>query len=323
MPAVAQPPRLLNQVHHACRVRHYSLRTEEAYADWAKRFILFHQKRHPKDLGAPAINAFRTHLAVERHVAASTQNQAFAALLFLDQQVLQVEPGRIEGVIRAKRPKRLPVVLTKVDIQQVFGQLTGTYLLIAQLLYGSGLRLLEGLRLRVKDLDFARKEITVRAGKGDKDRRTRLPESLKPERLRHLDRVRVLHQQDLARGQGEVFLPTALADQLPGAAKEWKWPSVFPAANWSVDPRSGSKRRHPAHAGSVGREISQAVKRAGLTKRATSHRFRHSFATHLLEAGSDIRTVQELRGHEDVSTTMIDTHVLNKGGRGVQSPLDP
>ena len=323
MPAeIATPPKLLDRVRMACRIRHYSLRTEDCYAQWIRRFILFHDKRHPREMGTPEINAFLTDLAVRGHVAASTQNQAFAAILFLYQKVLETDPGKITGVIRANRPKRLPVVLTKAEIRLVHAQLEDTYLLTAQLLYGSGMRLLEGLRLRVKDLDFERNEITVREGKGDKDRRTMLPESLKPALIQHLERVRVLHQKDLARGFGEVQMPTALDRKLPNAAKEWKWQYVFPSANLSIDPRSGIKCRHHAHEGTLSREISNAVKRSGIGKRATSHSFRHSFATHLLESGYDIRTVQELLGHADVSTTMIYTHVLNKGGRGVKSPLD-
>ena len=323
MPAqIATPPKLIDRVRMACRIRHYSLRTEDCYAQWIRRFILFHDKRHPREMGTPEINAFLTDLAVRGHVAASTQNQAFAAILFLYQKVLETDPGKIIGVIRANRPKRLPIVLTKSEIRLVHAQLEGTYLLIAQLLYGSGMRLLEGLRLRVKDLDFERNEITVREGKGDKDRRTMLPESLKPALIQHLERVRLLHQKDLARGFGEVQMPTALDRKLRGAAKEWKWQYVFPSANLSIDPRSAIKRRHHAHEGTMSREISNAVTRSSIGKRATSHSFRHSFATHLLEAGYDIRTVQELLGHADVSTTMIYTHVLNKGGRGVKSPLD-
>ncbi len=315
-------PKLLDQVRTACRVRHYSLRTEDAYVDWIRRFILFHGKRHPLEMGTLEINAFLSHLAVERSVAVSTQNQAFAAILFLYQKVLESDPGRIEGVIRAKRPKRLPVVLTKPEVRLVHAQLADTYLLIAQLLYGAGLRILECLRLRVKDLDFQRREITVREGKGNKDRRTMLPVSLIPALVQHLDRVRVLHQRDLERGYGMVHMPHALDRKFPGSDKEWIWQFVFPSRCLSVDPRTGIKRRHHAHEGAVGREITAAVKRSGIAKRATSHSFRHSFATHLLEDGYDIRTVQELLGHEDVSTTMIYTHVLNKGGRGVKSPLD-
>lgn len=322
MNAIAPKPRLLDQVRDACRVRHYSLRTESAYTDWIRRFILFHDKRHPNEMGAAEINCFLTHLAVQRNVAASTQNQAFAALLFLYKEVLKVDPGRLEGIVRAKRPQRIPVVLTKSEVRQVLAQLQDTCLLMAELLYGSGMRLIECLRLRVKDLDFEQNEIAVRHGKGGKDRRTMLPEILNAKLLQHLERVRRLHQKDLTNGFGQVQMPFALDRKLPGAAGEWKWQFVFPSAVLSVDPRSGIKRRHHAHEGSVGREITAAVKRSGINKRATSHSFRHSFATHLLEAGYDIRTVQELLGHEDVSTTMIYTHVLNKGGRGVKSPLD-
>jgi integron integrase len=322
--AAAQPrqPRLLNRVRGACRIRHYSIRTEESYVDWIKRFILFHDKRHPLEMGAAEINAFLTHLAVDGHVSASTQNQAFSALLFLYQKVLEVDPGRIAGVVRAVRPKRLPVVLTRDEVRRVIEQLDGTFALMARLLYGSGLRLLECLRLRVKDIDFGRNEITVRQGKGDKDRRTMLPLSLKVELEAHLRRVRQLHERDLSRGFGAVWLPEALERKFPNASREWCWQWVFPSAVLSVDPRTGIKRRHHAHEGSVSRAITQAVRRAGLSKRATSHTFRHSFATHLLENGYDIRTVQELLGHADVSTTMIYTHVLNRGGQGVKSPLD-
>lgn len=320
---VVQPkPRLLDQVRDSCRVRHYSLRTEVAYVQWIRRFILFHNKRHPNGMGSIEINAFLTHLAVDGCVAASTQNQAFAALLFLYRKVLGTDPGRVEGAIRAKRPTRIPVVLTRIEVRKVLEQLDGTFLLIAQLLYGSGMRLLEGLRLRVKDIDFDRNEIAVRQGKGDKDRRTMLPKSLKPQLMVHLDRVRILHEKDLAAGFGTVEMPSALARKLPGADRQWIWQYVFPSVCLSVDPRSGVKRRHHTHEGTLSREITDAVRRSGIQKRATSHSFRHSFATFLLEAGYDIRTVQELLGHADVSTTMIYTHVLNKGGRGVESPLD-
>ena len=320
--AEPRPPWLLDRVRAACRLRHYSLRTEEAYVAWIKRFILFHNKRHPLDMGAAEINAFLTDLAVVGRVSASTQNQAFSALLFLYQKVLEVDPGRIAGVVRAVRPKRLPVVLTREEVRRVIEQLDGTFALIARLLYGSGLRLLECLRLRVKDIDFGRGEITVRQGKGDKDRRTMLPTTVRADLSDHLRRVRLLHERDLSRGFGSVWLPEALERKFPNAAHEWAWQWVFPSAVLSVDPRTGIKRRHHAHEGSVSRAITQAVRRAGLTKHATSHSFRHSFATHLLEAGHDIRTVQELLGHADVSTTMIYTHVLNRGGCGVKSPLD-
>lgn len=315
-------PRLLDRVRTACRLRHYSLRTEEAYVHWIRRFILFHGKRHPLEMGADEINAFLTHLAVDGHVSASTQNQAFSALLFLYQKVLEVDPGRIAGVVRAVRPKRLPVVLSREEVQRVLAELTGPYRLIGLLLYGSGLRLLECLRLRVKDVDFLRNEITVRQGKGNKDRRTMLPLTVKPDLADHLRRVKQMHDRDLAAGFGRVWLPDALERKYPHAAAEWPWQWVFPSAVLSVDPRSGVRRRHHAHEGSVSRAVTQAVRHAGLSKRATCHSFRHSFATHLLEAGYDIRTVQELLGHEDVSTTMIYTHVLNRGGQGVKSPLD-
>jgi integron integrase len=317
-----QPPRLLDRVRHACRVRHYSIRTEEAYADWVKRYILFHNKRHPQEMGVAEINAFLTHLAVERQVSASTQNQAFSALLFLYKSVLGTDPGLITGAIRANRPKRLPVVLTRDEVRRVLAQLAGTYRLMGQLMYGSGLRLIECLRLRVKDVDFARGEITVREGKGNKDRRTMLPAAVKPDLTAHLERVRRLHEKDLSAGYGRVYLPDALERKLPNAAAEFRWQYVFPSAKLSKDPRSDVVRRHHAHETAVSKAVTAAVRAAGLTKRATSHSLRHSFATHLLEDGYDIRTVQEVLGHEDVSTTMIYTHVLNKGGQGVRSPLD-
>jgi integron integrase len=322
VPPVTPPPKLLDRLRAACRVRHYSIRTEDCYADWVRRFILFHGKRHPQEMGAAEINAFLTHLAVKGRVSASTQNQAFSAILFLYQKVLEVDPGRIAGVVRANRPKRLPVVLTRQEVRAVLANLDGTYRLMGQLMYGSGLRLLECLRLRVKDVDFGRGEIVVREGKGNKDRRTMLPGAVKPSLVAHLERVAQLHGRDLSAGFGRVYLPDALDQKWPGAAAEWRWQYVFPSARMSTDPRSGEVRRHHAHEAAVSRAITAAVRRAGLTKRATSHSFRHSFATHLLEDGYDIRTVQELLGHEDVSTTMIYTHVLTKGGRGVTSPLD-
>jgi integron integrase len=315
-------PKLLDRLRNACRVRHYSIRTEEAYYDWAKRFILFHNKRHPQEMGVAEINEFLTHLAVARRVSASTQNQAFSAILFLYKVVLGVDPGLITGAIRANRPKRLPVVLTRDEVRRVLSQLDGTYRLMGQLMYGSGLRLIECLRLRVKDIDFGRGEVIIREGKGNKDRRTMLPTAVRTGLTAHLERVRQLHAKDLAAGFGRVFLPDALERKLPNAAAEFVWQYVFPSAKMSRDPRSGVMRRHHAHEAAVSRAVTQAVRAAGLTKRATSHSFRHSFATHLLEDGYDIRTVQELLGHEDVSTTMIYTHVLNKGGQAVRSPLD-
>jgi integron integrase len=321
-PPQQQPPKLLDRLRHACRLRHYSIRTEEAYHDWCKRFILFHGKRHPQEMGAAEINAFLTHLAVQGHVSASTQNQAFSAILFLYQKVLEVDPGMIAGVIRAVRPKRLPVVLTRSEIDCVLAELQHPYRLVAQILYGSGLRLLEALRLRVQDLDFQRQEILVRHGKGGKDRRTMLPRSLVPELRAHLVTVRDLHTRERKKGRGQVRLPDAWDRKAPSASTDWRWQWVFPSSTISVDPRTGWRGRHHLHEGSVSREISQAGRRANLTKRPTAHSLRHSFATHLLEAGYDIRTVQELLGHTNVETTMIYTHVLNKGGRAVVSPLD-
>jgi integron integrase len=317
-----RPPKLLDRLREACRVRHYSVRTEDAYHDWCKRFILFHGKRHPEEMGAAEITQFLTHLAVEGRVAASTQNQAFCALLFLYRDVLRADPGKIAGVVRANRPKRLPVVLTRAEVRRVLDRLADPYRLMAELMYGSGLRLLECLRLRVKDVDLDRHEITVREGKGNKDRRTVLPAAVVPRLIAHLVEVRRRHDADLAEGYGAVYLPHALGRKLPGAATEFWWQYVFPSSKLSVDPRGGETRRHHAHEAAVSRAVTEAVRAAGLAKRATSHSFRHSFATHLLEAGHDIRTVQELLGHADVSTTMIYTHVLNKGGHGVTSPLD-
>lgn len=309
MPPAAPPPKLLDRLRHACRVRHYSIRTEDAYHDWCRRFILFHGTRHPADMGAAEINRFLTHLAVDGKVSASTQNQAFSALLFLYKVVLEADPGRIAGVVRAARPKRLPVVLTRDEVRRVLAELADPYRLMARLMYGSGLRLLECLRLRVKDLDFARRELTVREGKGDKDRVTMLPESLEPDLHEHLRRVRHLHEKDLADGFGAVYLPHALAAKLPQAATDWKWQYVFPSSQLSVDPRTGAKRRHHAHEGSLGREITKAVAAAKIGKRATSHSLRHSFATHLLAGGADLRVVQELLGHASVRTTQHYTHV--------------
>jgi integron integrase len=312
----------LDRLRHACRVRHYSIRTEDAYHDWCKRAILFHNKRHPQEMGAAEINAFLTHLAVEGHVSASTQNQAFSAILFLYEKVLEVDPGRIAGVIRAMRPKRLPVVLTRDEVDRVLAQMPDPYKLVAQLLYGSGLRLLEALRLRTQDLDFVRREILVRHGKGGKDRRTMLARSLVPTLRAHLTEVRRLHARELEQGRGHVRLPDAFDRKAPWASTDWRWQWVFPSYTISVDPRTGRRARHHLHDGTVSREITQAGRRAQIGKRPTAHSLRHSFATHLLEAGYDIRTVQELLGHVNVETTMIYTHVLNKGGRGVDSPLD-
>jgi integron integrase len=315
-------PRLYDRVVEVLRVRHYSRRTEDAYVGWIRRFIRFHGGRHPRLLAEAEVTAFLSHLAVEGDVAASTQNQALSALLFLYQQVLEVKLAWLDEVVRARRPQRLPVVLSREEVRGVLAGLEGTYRLIGSLLYGSGLRLLECLRLRVKDVDFALGQIVVREGKGDKDRRTMLPAAVVPDLRSHLARVGVLHQQDLAKGLGAVLLPHALGRKLPSASTDWCWQYVFPSATISRDPRSGHRGRHHAHEASVSRAITAAVRKSGIAKRATSHTFRHSFATHLLEDGYDIRTVQELLGHASVETTMIYTHVLNKGGRGVTSPLD-
>jgi integron integrase len=317
----SQQPKLLDRVRIACRARHFSRSTERAYHDWAERFIRFHGIRHPDTMGEPEVNAFLTHLAVVGNVAASTQNQALCALLFLYEHVLGRPLNQLQ-VVRANRPKRLPVVLTREEVRRLLANLGEPYRLMGQLMYGSGLRLLECLRLRVKDIDFARGEITVREGKGDKDRVTMLPESLHAPLQAQLDAVRLQHQKDLRAGFGRVYMPHALARKLPAAAAEFGWQYVFPSAKLSIDPRSGEKRRHHAHESAISKAVTDAVRAAGLDKRATSHSLRHSFATHLLESGYDIRTVQELLGHEDVATTMIYTHVLNKGGRGVKSPLD-
>lgn len=320
--SVAGSPRLLDQVRAKIRFKHYSIRTEEAYVDWIKRFVLHFGKRHPREMGPREVEAFLTHLAVQGKVAAATQNQAKSALLFLYREVLENELPWLENVERAKAPKRLPVVLTPEETQAVLSRLTGTHRLVASLLYGAGLRIMEALRLRVKDVEFSRGEILVREGKGFKDRITMLPQAVIEPLKSHLHGVRALHEEDLARGGGDVYLPYALARKYPNAGREWGWQYVFPSRNVSVDPRSGAVRRHHVQDQAIQRAIRQAVRDAGLAKPATPHTLRHSFATHLLEAGYDIRTVQELLGHKDVSTTMIYTHVLNKGGRGVTSPLD-
>jgi integron integrase len=319
---VIQQPRLLEQVVAKLRVKHYSMRTEKAYVDWIKRYILHHGKRHPKDMGVAEVEAFLTHLAVERNVSASTQNQAKSAILYLYKEVLGIDLPWLDNVTQAKAPKRLPVVLTQAEVQAVLSRLDGTMWLIASLLYGSGLRIMEALRLRVKDVDFARREILVREGKGIKDRVTMLPASLIEPLKSHLLKVQALHMEDLGNGYGAVFMPMALDRKYPNAAKDWAWQYVFPSIKLSVDPRAKVIRRHHADEKTVQRGVKRAVNLAGLTKLATPHTFRHSFATHLLEGGYDIRTVQELLGHSDVATTMIYTHVLNKGGRGVSSPLD-
>ena len=315
-------PKLLAQVRQQIRLRNYSIRTETVYAEWVKRYIRFHQYRHPQEMGAAEIEAFLTHLAVKRNVAGATQNQALAALLFLYKEVLKVELPWLDGVVRAKKPVHLPVVLTREEVSRVLEQLLGVRWIVVTLLYGAGLRLLEALRLRVKDVDFARGEILVRDGKGQKDRVTMLPRRLVEPLQAHLLKVEALHRRDLAEGFGRANLPFALARKYPNAAAEWGWQFVFPSINRSKDPRSEGIFRHHLHEKTIQRAVREAVKRAGLIKHATPHTFRHSFATHLLESGQDIRTVQELLGHSDVKTTQIYTHVLNRGGLGVLSPLD-
>jgi len=319
---LASPPRLLDQVRARIRFKHYSIRTEQAYVDWIKRFVWHFGKRHPREMGAEEVQVFLSHLAVEGRVAASTQNQAKSALLFLYKEVLGVDLPWLNQVKAAKTSRRLPVVLTQGEVAAVLSTMKGTTGLVARLLYGSGMRIMEGLRLRVKDVDFGRGEILVRDGKGAKDRVTMLPARLVPELREHLMRVHELHGRDLTAGYGEVYLPYALDRKYPSAGREWGWQYVFPSANLAVDPRSGVVRRHHVMDQAVQRAIRQAVREAGIAKPATPHTLRHSFATHLLESGYDIRTVQELLGHSDVSTTMIYTHVLNRGGRGVASPLD-
>jgi integron integrase len=313
---------LMNQMRSAMRSRHYSGRTEQAYCLWAKRFIRYHGMRHPAEMAAPEINAFLTHLAVDDHVGASTQNQALAALLFLYRHVLGREPGDLGDVVRARKPQRLPVVLTREETRAVLSHLSGDTRLMASLMYGAGLRLSECLRLRVQDIDFERGEIAVRDGKGGKDRVTMLPRSLGAPLQLHLKRVRRLHEDDLAAGWGRVQLPDALERKYPRAPSDWRWQWVFPQEGRWKNARTGEQGRHHLHETILQRAVKDAATRAGVVKRAGCHTLRHSFATHLLEDGYDIRTIQELLGHKDVRTTMIYTHVLNRGGLGVRSPAD-
>jgi integron integrase len=299
-----------------------SIRTEEAYVGWARRFILANGKRHPRTMGAREVEAFLTHLANAGHVAVSTQNQALSALLFLYREVLQIELPWMENIQRAKRPRRLPVVLSREEVAALLAEMEGVTWLMASLLYGSGMRLMECLRLRVQDVDFVRREITVRRGKGGKDRRTMLPAMIIDALQGQLAEARRVHERDLAAGFGAVWLPDALARKYTHAAREWAWQYVFPAGSRSTDPRTGVTHRHHVDESLLQRAVKLAVRRARIDKPATCHTLRHSFATHLIESGYDIRTVQELLGHKDVSTTQIYTHVLNRGGHGVQSPLD-
>lgn len=317
-----QKPKLLDQVRNAIRVKHYSYRTEESYINWIKRFIFFHNKRHPAEMGEREISQFLTHLAVNEKVSASTQNQALSAILFLYRNVLKQELAWIDDIERAKKPEKLPVVFTPDEAKAILLRLEGLTWLMASLLYGAGLRLMECVRLRVKDIDFAYNQIVLRDTKGNKDRVTMLPVSLKEPLQRHLSKVKVIHDQDLKEGFGRVYLPYALEQKYPNAAAEWGWQYVFPASKRSIDPRTGIERRHHLDESVLQRAVKQAIRKAGIAKLASCHTFRHSFATHLLENGYDIRTVQELLGHKDVRTTMIYTHVLNRGGKGVKSPID-
>ncbi len=315
-------PKLLDRLREALRSRHYSRRTEQAYCYWVRMFIFLHNVRHPADMAEPEINSFLTHLAVKEKVSASTQTQALSGLLFLYRHVLGRQIGDLGDVIRARRPKGLPVVMTREEVKAVLGNLRGDRWLMGSLMYGAGLRLLECLRLRVQDIDFARNEIIVRDGKGARDRLTMLPESLKASLQQHLRVVKTIHEQDLRDGWGRVQMPDALDRKYPGAPAEWRWQWVFPQENRWRNASTHGEGRHHIDESLVQRAVKDAVRQAGIVKRATCHTFRHSFATHVLEAGYDIRTVQELLGHQDVRTTMIYTHVLNRGGRGVRSPAD-
>ena len=321
--AAATPP-LLTQLRTVIRTRHYSPRTEEAYVQWVRRFIRFSGTRHPRELGIGDVTRFLSSLAVDAHVSASTQNQALAAIAFLYRDVLNMPVAWLHALVRAKRSGRVPVVFTREEVRQLFAQLRGAGVaaLVLELLYGTGMRLLEALRLRVKDVDFGANQITVRAGKGDRDRRTMLPERLGGALLRHLAEVRVQHERDLAAGAGWVELPGALGLKYPNAGREWGWQWVFPAGRTYADRVTGQRRRHHLHETVVQRAFKAALRASGIAKAASCHTLRHSFATHLLEAGYDIRTVQELLGHRSVETTMIYTHVLNRGGLGVKSPAD-
>jgi len=315
-------PRLLDELRRVLRLKHYSIRTEAVYVSWVRRFILANGKRHPREMGEAEVEAFLSGLAVHGKVAAATQNQALAALLFLYKQVLGIELPWMEGVVRAKRPQKVPTVLSRDEITRVLARMDGRPWLLASLLYGTGMRLMEALRLRIKDVDFGRHEITIRDGKGGKDRRTMLPRSLAEALHREVERARVLHQADLAAGFGAVWLPHALARKYPNAARDIGWQYVFPAVQRSLDPRDGIERRHHIDDAILSRALKTACRVTDVAKPVSAHTLRHSFATHLLETGYDIRTVQELLGHKDVATTQIYTHVLNRGGHGVLSPLD-
>lgn len=321
-PDSEQAPKLLDVVRDKIRLKHYSIRTETQYLQWVKRYVLFHHKRHPREMGGREVEEFLSHLATDRSVSASTQNQALSALLFLYKEVLGQQLPWMDDVIRAKKPERLPVVLSQNEVRQILNTMSGTHGLIARILYGTGMRIMECCRLRVQDIDFDRNEILIRHGKGGKDRVTMLPVTLvEPLRL-HLEWRKALFEEDSIKGMAEVYLPDALDRKYVNAATSWVWQYIFCSGSYSVDPRSGRERRHHFDEKLVQRAFKKAVNSTRITKAATPHTLRHSFATHLLEAGYDIRTVQELLGHSDVSTTMIYTHVLNKGGHGVSSPLD-
>lgn len=313
---------LIGRLRDEVRKRHYSTRTEDSYSDWVTRYLHFHGSRDPSEMGKEEVERFLSHLAVERNVASSTQNQAFSALLFLYRDVLGIKLDWLDGVVRAKRPKLLPVVLTRDEVTSIFGHLTGVNLIAAMLMYGAGLRLLECLTLRIKDIDFGYRQITVREGKGNKDRITVLPASVEPRLRHHIEDVHVQFEKDLKEGGGYVTLPNALALKYANADRTWGWQWVFPAHRQYEDPKTGRRHRYHLDESSLQRAVKEAAGLAGIKKRATCHTFRHSFATHLLEDGYDIRTIQELLGHRDVSTTMIYTHVLNRGGRCVRSPMD-
>ncbi|MEA3440146.1 MAG: integron integrase [Chloroflexota bacterium] len=321
MSSVQQKPKLLDQVRHAIQRKNYAMRTEETYTQWIKRFILYHNKRHPKDMAAQEIEDFLTYLAVEQKVSASTQNQAASAILFLYREVLKQDPGLVDA-FRPKRPKHLPTVLTKEEVLQVLSCLSGINLLMSQILYGAGMRIMECVRLRVKDVDFQQRQIIVRDGKGHKDRLTMLPETIIPDLEAHLKVTKAIHEKDLLQGYGTVYLPYALARKYPNANRDWIWQYVFPSSKLSRDPRTGVIRRHHIDESGLRKAIKRAAHKAVINKHVTPHTFRHSFATHLLEAGYDIRIVQELLGHKNVKTTMIYTHVLNRGPKAVRSPLD-
>jgi integron integrase len=314
--------KLLDQVKEIARLKHLSIRTEEAYLHWIKRYILFHHKRHPAEMGENEIRDFLKHLACEKYVSSSTQNQALNAIIFLYKYVLNKELGMIEDVPRANRTARLPVVFSPDELQTIFHHLNGTSKLVAKLLYGTGMRLLEALRLRVQDVDFENQYITVRQGKGDKDRRVPLPRTLVQELKRQIEKTQLQHQHDKAAGLGDVLLPDALQIKFKTASQELGWQFLFPAAQYATDPRTGLLVRHHLHVTCIQRPVTEAIKKSNINKQGSCHSFRHSFATHLLENGYDIRTVQELLGHSDVRTTMIYTHVLNKKGLAVRSPLD-